>query len=42
MHALDWRFLPYPGGLLDQPELLMNDLLQIEAEYQRLKESIDG
>jgi len=29
MEALDWRFLPSAGGMLDQPEALMEDLLTI-------------
>lgn len=28
MEALGWKFLPQEGGLLDQPEGLMDDLAQ--------------
>ncbi len=37
MQATDWRFLPAPGGLLDQPELLMNNLFILAGKYQELK-----
>lgn len=29
LQGLDWSHLPYEGGLLEQPEALMNDLLTI-------------
>lgn len=35
MKATDWRFLPYAGGLLDQPEMLLHNVFEIEAEAQR-------
>jgi len=37
MEATDWRFLPYPGGLLDQPDWLMADLLTIGGLSQQVK-----
>lgn len=37
MEATGWRFLPYPGGLLDQPEWLMQDLFRIRAASERMK-----
>lgn len=33
MAATGWRFLPYPGGLLDQPEWLIDDLLTISYNH---------
>lgn len=38
MEATGWKFLPYPGGLLDQPEWLMQDLFRIRAASERVKE----
>lgn len=29
MEATDWRFLPRAGGLLDQPEALLEDILTL-------------
>jgi hypothetical protein len=29
MEGFGWKFLPGPGGLLDQDEVLMDDLLTI-------------
>ena len=29
MESFDWKFLPEPGGLLDQPEWLLDDLATI-------------
>lgn len=29
MQAFDWRFLPFEGSLLDQPDALMDDLVTI-------------
>lgn len=42
MRALGFRFLPVAGGLLDQPEQLMADVLAIEAEYERMKDQKHG
>jgi hypothetical protein len=39
MEATDWRFLPCAGGLLDQPETLIADLLTIAALSHRVKEA---
>jgi hypothetical protein len=39
MRALDWKYLPYAGGLLDQPDWLINDLLTIEGAYHRMKDT---
>jgi hypothetical protein len=35
--ALDWRHLPYSGGILDQPDWLMEDLMTIAAEVSAQK-----
>lgn len=37
MEATGWRHLPYPGGLLDQPDWLMEDLFSLAAEQERIK-----
>lgn len=37
MQATGWKFLPVAGGLLDQPELLMNNLFVLAARYQEIK-----
>jgi hypothetical protein len=39
MEATGGRHLPYPGGLMDQPESLMDDLFTISAEAQRMKKA---
>jgi hypothetical protein len=31
MEATGWRFLPQAGGLLDQPEALLEDVLTLAA-----------
>ncbi len=36
MKAFDFRFLPFAGGLLDQPAWLIEDLAQIQAAYNRV------
>lgn len=38
MEATGWRFLPYAGGLLDQPESLMRNVLRIANIVNKLKE----
>jgi len=38
MVATDWRHLPYPGGLLDQPDWLMADLFTLAWRKNVLKE----
>jgi hypothetical protein len=38
MEATDWRFLPYAGGLMDQPELVMRNLYRIKALSNALRE----
>jgi hypothetical protein len=37
MEATDWRFLPYGGGLLDQPDWLMADLFTLSHEKAWIK-----
>jgi hypothetical protein len=39
MEATDWRFLPYAGGLMDQPELLMANVYRIANAARALKEA---
>ena len=33
MRATDWKHLPYPGSLLEQPDWLISDLLNISTVY---------
>jgi hypothetical protein len=33
MEATGWKHLPHAGGLLDQPEALMDDLMTIAWVY---------
>jgi hypothetical protein len=40
MELTGWRFLPYPGGLLEQPEWLMSDLVVISANWQKVAKMI--
>jgi hypothetical protein len=40
MQATNWQFLPFAGGLLDQPDWLMDDLWTLRYEYQIIKESL--
>lgn len=42
MRATGWRFLPYAGGLLDQPEWIMHDLIELTAEHNRLEKELEG
>jgi hypothetical protein len=42
MESLDWQHLPFPGGLLDQPEWLMEDLMTISWRRRILEERIKG
>ena len=40
MQSFDWKFMPEPGGLLDQPDWLIDDLLTISWRHQILKEMV--
>jgi hypothetical protein len=37
MQATAWRFLPFSGGLLDQPQLLMDNLFTLVAQFNEIK-----
>lgn len=41
MESTKWQFLPYAGGLLDQPEALMRNILRI-SNIVRAREGNDG
>ncbi len=38
--AVEWRHLPYPGGLLDQPEALWADMQKIGRIAAVIKEQV--
>jgi hypothetical protein len=40
MEITNWRFLPYSGGLLDQPDWLLGDLLALNQTSNQLREQI--
>jgi hypothetical protein len=40
MEAFDWKYLPYAGGLLDQPDWLIADLLTIQHEKAVIEKEI--
>lgn len=42
MAATGWRHLPYAGGLLDQPELLMRNINRIRALMNARTEAENG
>lgn len=42
MSATGWRFLPYEGGLLDQPELLMSNVFRIERVARAKEDTKDA
>jgi len=41
MEATGWQFLPYSGGLLEQPEVVLEDLLMIAGVSQRVKTNME-
>lgn len=40
LQGLDWSHLPYEGGILEQPEVLMNDLVTISWRKSIIKEML--
>jgi hypothetical protein len=40
VRKIGWSVLPYPGGLLDQPEWLIDDLLAINEASERVEDQI--
>lgn len=38
LEAVEWKHLPYAGGLMDQPDVLMKNVFRIKSQYGRLKE----
>jgi hypothetical protein len=34
MNAMNWAHLPEPGGLRDQPELLMSNIFRVSAQVE--------
>jgi hypothetical protein len=41
IEATDWRFLPRAGGLLDQPEALLEDVLTIAALARKIERMLE-
>jgi hypothetical protein len=42
LESLDWKFLPEQGGLLDQPDWLIEDLTTIAWRRGKIKEMMAG
>ena len=42
IQATGWNFLPHAGGLLDQPESLMDDIMAIAITSQKVKDDLGG
>lgn len=40
MRGMDWHFLPYGGGLLEQPGWMMEGIIKLETMYQRIKQEL--
>lgn len=40
LERMEWQYLPDAGGLLDQPEALMDDLLTISYVRSRVEEML--
>jgi len=40
MEATSWRHLPFPGGLLDQPDWLIHDLYTLAWRKQVLRDQL--
>lgn len=41
-HSLDWSHLPDAGGLLDQDERTMHDIMTIQWQYKLIKAHIEA
>jgi hypothetical protein len=39
--ALERKFLPYAGGLVDQPERLMSDLLTLDGLVAKMQRQVN-
>jgi hypothetical protein len=42
MEMTDWRFLPRAGGLLDQPEALLEDILTLASLNQMVERILEN
>ena len=42
MENTGWKYLPFEGGLLDQPDWLMQDLATISVWRGHVEESLDA
>lgn len=38
LEAVEWKHLPYTGGLMDQPDLLMRNIFRVKYLHGKLKE----
>lgn len=42
LEATGWQFLPYTGGLLEQPDLLMRNVFRIKLVADVKREALNG
>jgi len=40
MEATDWKYLPYAGGLLDQPDWLLEDIFTLSWRSRYVREMV--
>jgi hypothetical protein len=40
--AAGWQHLPFPGGVLDQPELLMDEVFQCASLARKIRKALSG
>lgn len=40
--AAGWRLLPFPGGVLDQPELLLDEVFMCAGLARKIKQAMSG
>jgi hypothetical protein len=41
MKSTDYQFLPFGGGLLDQPEWLMEDIVTLASLHSQIEKMLD-
>lgn len=40
LEATGWKFLPYAGGVMEQPDWLLSDLMTIAAISERVRKQV--